>query len=274
MTCQPELGSQMVAKWAVGLSGLPMARITAAGVGGEGVGGDPQRSGMPHASSRMTRTRRAWMPWKAASSWSAGLRPNATSSSSMCHSVWLTRPGRPAFLCRLPDVAPQDGADLRVRGCGGDDERLARVVDVEPPRGHPARDVGLADAVAGLDGDAAVVEQRLHDLALLRPGELGDPDAGVEPGRVCVVRGGQERHVGRHAHAPVQGQDVHEPAGRLRGLRAAGERAAAPPVGGPDGRGISCGVDQHAGIGVQAELVRGGRGVPGARVADRDPQAW
>jgi hypothetical protein len=90
--------AQMLANSVDGSSGLPIARMRASSLVTRVSVPVQIESGMPQASSRTTRTNRSWMPWNPLSSWSAGLRPMATSSSSIFHCASrVIRPGRPAL---------------------------------------------------------------------------------------------------------------------------------------------------------------------------------
>jgi hypothetical protein len=72
--CQSDSGRQTSRKCVPGLSGLPIARMRHDGFVVSASAATHSCSGMPHASSRMTRTS-PWMPWNADWSVSAGLRP-------------------------------------------------------------------------------------------------------------------------------------------------------------------------------------------------------
>ncbi|MEI5100309.1 hypothetical protein RB200_19500 [Streptomyces sp. PmtG] len=126
ITCQPPPGTHTFRKWLDGESGLPIARILQSAFVVSASAATHSCSGMPHASSRMTSTYRAWMPWNALSSWSAGFRPKATSSSSMCHSVWFTRPAslprrwvRRMYRHRIARTCAKVGAEVTTKASPG-----------------------------------------------------------------------------------------------------------------------------------------------------------
>src|SRR5690606_19028726 len=90
----PEVGSHLRANSPSLLSGFPTARILLCSLDALVSAAVHSTFGMPHASSRMTSTYIAWIPWNAETLYSLGLRPNATSSFPTYHSVRFTLPAR------------------------------------------------------------------------------------------------------------------------------------------------------------------------------------
>jgi hypothetical protein len=153
--------------------GVPDGQDVAVGPGGQRVGGDPQvlrdaagfveddqqMFGMDALESGLSMV--GWFPTVGnqlvVDLPLGGLRDTAWEAVAMPH---------------LSDIPPEDRPHLSSRRRGGDHEGAVPRAGVEEPAHQPRGEMGLADAVARLDGDEGVVGDGLHDLGLPRPGVL------------------------------------------------------------------------------------------------------